>query len=215
MRKTTSPPPRRKGILSSQLGGSAMNDASGISALVAQSHDRPAAKACASCTRVDIGVHYAKVSPWRVFVGLPFVYLPILVMPFILLGGGLIYIHLRLMGAQNLKTLRDFLPAWESHRYSYKTQIVKNDCHPLARWARARAYWIFNCTFYCPFSVASLEWTSYLTKVVEIWWCPFGHAQKQNYANAAIDYSYWHVSKDAAQLHPEDRENPLWNKDAR
>ena len=153
-----------------------MNDVAGISALVAQSHDRPAAKACASCTRVDIGVHYAKVSPWRVFVGLPFVYLPILVMPFILLGGGLIYVHLRLMGAQNLKTLRDFLPAWDSHRYSYKTQIVKNDCHPLARWARARAYWIFNCTFYCPFSVASLEWTSYLTKVVEIWWCPFGHA---------------------------------------
>jgi len=66
-----------------------MNDVAGISALVAQSHDRPAAKACASCTRVDIGVHYAKVSPWRVFVGLPFVYLPILVMPFILLGGGL------------------------------------------------------------------------------------------------------------------------------
>ncbi len=153
-----------------------MNDVAGISPLVTQSHDRPAAKACASCTRVDIGVHYAKVSPWRVFVGLPFVYLPILVMPFILLGGGLIYIHLRLMGAQNLKTLRDFLPAWDSHRYSYKTQIVKNDCHPLARWSRARAYWIFNCTFYCPFSVASLEWTSYLTKVVEIWWCPFGHA---------------------------------------
>jgi len=192
-----------------------MNDAVGISALVAQSHDRPTAKACASCTRVDIGVHYKQVSPWRVFVGLPFLYLPILVMPFILLGGGLIYIHLRLMGAQNLKTLLDFLPAWDSHRYSYKTQIVKNDCHWLARWSRARAYWIFNCTFYCPFSVASLEWTTYLTKVVEIWWCPFGHAQKPNYANAAIDYSYWHVSKDIAQLHPEDRENPIWNKDGR
>ena len=44
-----------------------MNDVAGISALVAQPHDRPAAKACASCARVDIGVHYAKVSPWRVF----------------------------------------------------------------------------------------------------------------------------------------------------
>ena len=133
---------------------------------------------------------------------------------FILLGGGLIYIHLRLMGAQNLKTLRDFLPAWDSHRYKYKTQIVKNDCHWLARWSRARVYWIFNCTFYCPFSVASLEWASYLTKVVEIWWCPFGHAQKQNYAGSAIDASYWHVSKDVAKLHPEDRDNPIWNKDA-
>jgi hypothetical protein len=27
-----------------------------------------------------------------------------------MLGGGLVYLHLRLMGARNLKTLRDFLP---------------------------------------------------------------------------------------------------------
>ena len=90
---------------------------------------------------------------------------------------------------------------------------MKDDCHPWARWTRTRAYWIFNCTFYCPFSVASLEWASYLTKVVEIWWCPFGHAQKQNYAGSAIDASFWHVSKDVAKLHPEDRDNPIWNKD--
>lgn len=192
-----------------------MNDVAGISPVAAQPSALPAAKACASCARVDIGVRYKKVSPWRVFLSLPFVYLPILAMPFVLAGAGLVYIHLRLLGAQNLKTLRDFLPAWESHRYSYKTQIVKNDIHPLARWARMRAYWIFNCTFYCPFSVASLEWANYLTKVVEIWWCPFGHAQKPNYAGSAIDYSFWHVSKDVAQLHPEDRENPIWNKDAR
>ena len=192
-----------------------MNDVAGISPVIAQLGAQPAPKACQACARVDIGVHYAKVSPWRVFLGLPFVYLPILAMPFILAGAGLVYIHLRLLGAQNLKTLRDFLPAWESHRYSYKTQIVKDDCHPWARWTRTRAYWIFNCTFYCPFSVASLEWASYLTKVVEIWWCPFGHAQKENYAGSAIDYSFWHVSKDVAQLHAEDRDNPIWNKDAR
>ena len=51
------------------------------------------------------------------FVGLPFVYLPILTMPFILLGGLMVYVHLRIMGARDLKTLRDFLPPWESHRY--------------------------------------------------------------------------------------------------
>jgi len=150
-----------------------------------------------------------------VLLGLPFVYLPILAMPFILLGGALVYIHLRMMGAQNLKTLRDFLPARDSHRYEYKTQVVKNDIHPLARWARTRAYWLFNCTLYCPFSVAALEWTTYLTKAVENWWCPFGHAQKGNYAGSAIDYSFWHVSKDAKKLHPEDRDNPIWNRDAR
>lgn len=175
---------------------------------------RPLSKACQSCARIDIGVHYTKISPWRVFVGLPFVYLPILAMPFILLGGGLVYLHLRMMGARNLKTLRDFLPAWDSHRYRYKTQIVRRNSHPLARWARARAYWIFNCTLYCPFSVAALEWTTYLTKAVENWWCPFVHQQKPNYAGSAVDYSSWHVSKDNAQLHPEDRDNPIWNREA-
>ena len=175
----------------------------------------PSRKACQSCTRIDIGIRYKQISPWRVLLGLPFVYLPILAMPFILLGGALVYIHLRMMGAQNLKTLRDFLPAWDSHRYEYKTQIVKHDIHPLARWARTRAYWLFNCTLYCPLSVASLEWATYLTKAVENWWCPFGHAQKQNYAGSALDYSFWHISKDAEQLHPDDRNNPIWNKDAR
>jgi len=172
---------------------------------------QPAPRACQSCARIDIGINYDKVSPWRVFVGLPFVYLPVLVLPFVLLGGLMVYIHLRMLGARNLKTLRDFLPAWESHRYRFKTQIVKLDIHPLARWARTRAYWFLNCTLYCPFSVAALEWTTYLTKAVENWWCPFGHAQKSNYADAAIDYSFWHVSKDVAQLHPEDRDNPIWN----
>src|SRR5437667_242172 len=69
-----------------------------------------APKACESCARIDIGGQYEKVSAWRVFVALPFVYLPVLAMPFILLGGGLVYLHLRLMGARNLKKLHDFLP---------------------------------------------------------------------------------------------------------
>jgi len=174
----------------------------------------PGAKACESCHRITIGAHYDDVSPWRVFVALPFVYLPILMMPFILLGGAFVYIHLRMMGARDLRTLRDFLPAWNSHRYRYKTQIVKHDIHPWARWARARIFWVFNCTLYCPFSVAVLEWVTYLTKAVENWWCPFGHARKNEYASAAIDASFWHVSRDVAQLHPEDRENPIWNQEA-
>ena len=67
---------------------------------------------------------------------------------------------------------------------------------------------------YCPFSVASLEWTTYLTKVVENWWCPFRHERKPHYAGSAIDYSFWHMSRDVEKLAPEDRDNPIWNKDA-
>jgi hypothetical protein len=193
-------------------------DTVAVKGLAGQGHvcSTPAAsgtgtKACAHCDRITIGGNYDRVSPWRVLVGLPFVYLPVLVMPFILLGGALVYIHLRMMGASDLKTLRDFLPDWDSHRYHYKTQIVKQDIHPWARWARARFFWVFNCTLYCPFSVASLEWVTYLTKAVENWWCPFGHARKEAYASAAIDASFWHVSRDVAQLHPEDRDNPIWN----
>jgi hypothetical protein len=175
---------------------------------------RHGTKACASCDRVAIGVNYKKVSPVRIFFGLFFVYAPILLLPFILLGGLLVYAHLRLIGAENLRTLGSFLPARETHRYSYKTQIVYRDINPLARWARARSFWLFNCTMYCPFSVASLEWTTYLTKVVENWWCPFRHERKPHYAGSAIDYSFWHMSRDVAQLAPEDRDNPIWNKDA-
>jgi hypothetical protein len=170
-----------------------------------------AATHCEACDRIAIGAHYDRISPWRVLVSLPFVYLPVLMMPFILIGGLSVYIHLRLMGASNLKSLREFLPSWDSHRYSYRTQIVKEDIHPWACWAKHRIFWTLNCTLYCPFSVAALEWVGYLTKTVENWWCPFNHAQKSRYATSAIDFSFWHVSRDVAQLHPEDRDNPIWN----
>jgi hypothetical protein len=168
-------------------------------------------KACASCSRIAIGANYEAVSAWRVFLALPFIYLPVLILPFVLLGAGLAYVHLRLLGAKDLKGLGDFLPAWSSHRYTYKTQIVKRDIHPLASWARLRLFWFFNCTLYCPFSVGALEWAAYLTKAVENWWCPFGHSRKAEYASAALDGSFWHGSRDEAQLDPRDRCNPIWS----
>ena len=174
----------------------------------------PSLKACHDCQRIHIGKNFTRVSSGRSFVGLFFVYSPILVLPFVLLGGCLVYVHLRLMGATNLKTLKDFLPDWKSHRYRYKTQIVKDATHPAAGWARARAFWIFNCSLYCPISVAILEWTTYLTKAVENWWCPFRHQMKDNYKSAPLDYSYWHVTSDRAKLHAEDRDNPIWNHEA-
>ena len=188
-------------------GGSANEHDDGISPPT----DGPSLKACHDCQRIHIGKNFTRVSGGRTFIGLFFVYAPIFVLPFVLLGACLVYVHLRMMGATNIKTLKDFLPDWKSHRYRYKTQIVKDATHPAAAWARLRAYWIFNCSLYCPFSVALLEWTTYLTKAVENWWCPFKHKMKDNYKNASLDYSYWHVSSDCAKLHVEDRDNPIWN----
>lgn len=169
-------------------------------------------KACHKCDRVIIGREYAKISPFRVLFGLIFIYGPIIFLPFILLPAVLIYTHLRIMGAKDLKTLFDFLPDMKSHRYRYKTQIVSSRSPKLAFWTRGRIYWVFNCIWYCPFSIAVLEWFTYLVKVVENWWCPFAHDRKPFYAPAAIDFSYWHNPADEEKLHPDDRDNPIWNE---
>ena len=168
-------------------------------------------KACESCSRIQINKPYRKISKLRAFVGLIFVYLPIIFLPFILIAAALIYIHLRLMGAQNLKTLKDYLPERSTHRYSYKTQITYKNAPRLAFWARTKTFWLFNCTWYCPFSVGTLEWFTYLVKTVENWWCPFNHARKDEYANASIDVSYWHNTANLDQLHPDDRTNPIFS----
>ena len=166
------------------------------------------------CERVSIHRPNLEASTARIFFGLFFVYLPALIYPIILVSAGMVYIHLRLMGAQGVKGLRDFLPAWRSHRYRYKSQIVQKNRPRLAFWSRTRWFWMLNCTAYCPFSVALLEWHAYLVKMVENWWCPFEHSKKHRYAEAAIDYSYWHNELEITLLHPVDRENPIWNQDA-
>ena len=169
-------------------------------------------KACQRCDRVIIGREHVMVSPIRVFLGLPFVYGPAVFLPVILLPAFLVYIHLRMMGAQNLRTLGSFLPDKKSHRYEYKSQIVRMASPRIAFWTRTRVFWVLNCTWYCPFSVATLEWFTYLVKIVETWWCPFAHDRKAHYAVAAIDSSYWHDPANIEQLHPEDRDNPIWNE---
>lgn len=172
-------------------------------------------KACAQCERVHIGRRYKKLYSWRVFIGLPLIYLPILFLPFIMLSGLLSYLHLRMMGAKDVRSLPSFLPEKQSFRYHWSDQIVRRNPPSLALWARTRLFWIFNCTWYCPFSVAVLDWHAYLVKVVENFWCPFAHSRKENYAIAAVDQSYWHLNpQDRAQLHFEDRENPIWNEAA-
>lgn len=64
-------------------------------------------------------------------------------------------------------------------------------------------------------SVALLRYAAYLVKIVENWWCPFDHEYKHEYADGAIDKSFWHIySHEIELLHPDDRDNPIWNEDA-
>ncbi len=161
--------------------------------------------------RAIIGGNYKNVSVVRRGLGIPLIYVPILFLPFAFINAYLSYFHLRLIGAKNIKTLSDFLPKRETHRYTYKTQIVME---PTFKWSpvRTKLYWILNCTWYCPLSVALYEWQTYLVKLVESWWCPFAHGKKCCYDNAKLDKSFWHIyPEDRVKLHPEDDKNPIWN----
>jgi hypothetical protein len=171
-------------------------------------------KACETCQRVDIGKNHQKMSVPRRAIGMILVYTPILTLPFCFLSAYMTYWHLRLIGAKNLKTYSDFLPARESHRYTMKNQITMQGSFKISP-VQSRLYWILNCTFYCPSSVALFEWHAYLVKLVENWWCPFTHANKPNYDNAKIDRSFWHIyPEEVVQLTEEDKNNPIWNEDS-
>jgi hypothetical protein len=169
-------------------------------------------KACDSCSgRAEIGKNHTKVPVLQRTIGLLFVYLPILTLPFVFLSAYLTYYHLKLIGGENIKTLSDFLPARSSHRYNLKNQITMDGSFKLSL-AQSKLYWILNCTWYCPVSVALFEWHAYLVKLVENWWCPFTHEKKESYNNAKIDKSFWHIyPEDAIKLEPEDRDNEIWN----
>ena len=169
-------------------------------------------KACDSCSgRAEIGKNHNKLPVLQRTIGLLFVYLPILTLPFVFLSAYLTYYHLKLIGGENIKTLSDFLPARSSHRYTLKNQITMDGSFKLSL-AQSKLYWILNCTWYCPVSVALFEWHAYLVKLVENWWCPFTHEKKESYNNAKIDKSFWHIyPEDAIKLEPEDRDNEIWN----
>jgi hypothetical protein len=178
-------------------------------------------KACENCGpmapelgRVCIGKHHRKISPLQQYLGVLLIYVPILTLPFVILSGLISYWHLRLMGAENVKSLWDFLPDRKSFRYNMDNQITM---YPGEYYSptRYKLFWILNCTWYCPVSVGIFEWHSYLVKLVENWWCPFGHSRKNgNYREGAIDQSFWHIyPEEAVKLDPEDRDNPIWNDD--
>jgi len=162
--------------------------------------------------RIKIGENFRKQAAWKVFIGVPLVYLPIIFsIPFVIISVILVKSHLRLMGAKNILSYTDFMPDWISHRYHYKDQVTYSTG---AKWHNLRAYrwyWIFNCNIYCPLSVALFRYITYLIKIVEVWWCPFDHDKKSEYSEAAIDKSYWHLhQQDKDKLHPDDRDNSIW-----
>lgn len=179
-------------------------------------------KACDNCgpanpeiARVCIGKRHSTVSPLKQFLGVCVIYLPIATLPFVFASAYLSYWHLKLMGAENLKTFSDFLPARNSFRYNFKNQITMKPSYGLSP-TQTRLFWILNCTAYCPVSVAVFEWHAYLVKIVENWWCPFQHDKKDsNYREGAIDLSFWHIyPEDVTKLDPADRDNPIWNENA-
>ena len=107
-------------------------------------------KACESCAeRVNIGCHHRQMPVWSRAVGLLFIYLPILTLPFVITSAYLTYFSLKLVGADNVKTWGDFLPDRASHRYTMKDQITMNGSFGLSM-AQHKLFWILNCTWYCP-----------------------------------------------------------------
>lgn len=165
--------------------------------------------------RVRIGDNFLHQANWKIILGVPLIYLPIiLTVPFAALCVLVVKAHLKLIGAENLRSYWSFVPDWESHRYRLENQITYSTG---AKWHNLRGYrryWIFNCKLYCPLSVALFRYLSYLVMVVENWWCPFNHDKKAEYSDGAIDKSYWHLhSVDKMRLHPEDRDNPIWSEE--
>lgn len=172
-------------------------------------------KACDSCSdRVEIGRNHEKMSILSRGIGIILIYLPLFTFPFVFISAYLTYYHLRMVGGKNIKTLSDFLPERASHRYTLKNQIRMKGSFK-ASMAQSKLFWILNCTWYCPVSVALFEWHAYMVKIVENWWCPFTHEKKENYKNAKIDKSFWHLyPEEVSQLAEEDRNNPIWNAES-
>lgn len=163
--------------------------------------------------RVVIGRNYENQPTWKKYVGVPLIYFPLIAtIPFVVIGVLLVRAHLSYVGGMNIRSYWSFVPSWISHRYRYSNQIVYESETNKYHFRYYRWYWIFNCKVYCPMSVALFHYMTYLVMIVENWWCPFHHDKKSEYAEAAIDQSYWHIYEiERDKLQSEDRDNPIWN----
>ncbi len=163
--------------------------------------------------RVRIGSNFKKQPRWKKVIAIFLIYMPIITtLPFVIIGVFLVRAHIKYIGGSNIKSYWDFVPSKDSYRYSIKNQItVKKSLFPLEKY---KWFWIFNCNMYCTYNIALYAYMAYLIRIVENWWCPFAH-NKRDATDSFIDKSCWHIYPDRLQmLHPEDRENPLWNEDA-
>ena len=175
-------------------------------------------KSCEQChsNRISIGKTFYELPAWRRYVGAILIYLPLFFsLPFAIVGGVILWAHLKTLGAQNLKGYWDFVPKGSTHRYSKLSDQITFKMDITAPWASMKLFWAFNCNYYCPLSVGLYEWSAYLVKTVENFWCPFFHERKSGYTESSIDKSYWHIlPENEAKLHPEDRECGIWNDEA-
>ena len=163
---------------------------------------------------VRLGKNYNKQPAWKALIGVLFIYLPLFItLPFNVMTAVFVYCHLKLIGGHNIKKYTDFLPNWDSHRYTRKNQIVVDDTKlPAPR--KFKWFWLFNCKLYCPMSISLFDYISYLVKIVENWWCPFYHSKIDQYRESSVDASYWHIDADRRiKLHPEDRDSDIYNAD--
>lgn len=163
--------------------------------------------------RVMMARGFLRQPRWKIAIGVPLVYLPLLTtIPFVVITALIVRLHLTCIGAQNVRSYWSFVPGWVSHRYRYANQITYVTGANWHSFRHYRFYWVFNCKLYCPLSVALFGYLAYLVKVVENWWCPFDHDKKRDYYEGAVDRSYWHLyASEAEILHPDDRDNPIWN----
>jgi len=149
----------------------------------------------------------------RILAVIP-IFFPIFLLPFVIISALITWFHLKLIGTENLRSFKSFIPSQDSFRYRYKTQIVPKSqkSSPLRFLTRFKGYWLFNCSYYFPITVAIFSYHAYLVKLVENFWCPFAHDKKSTYSEASLDESYWHQRpEDTKLLNKEDRNNPMWS----
>ena len=62
--------------------------------------------------RVTIGANFSQQPTWKKIVGIPLIYFPLITTtPFVLLGVLLVRTHLKYVGAMNIRSYWDFVPA--------------------------------------------------------------------------------------------------------
>jgi hypothetical protein len=130
-------------------------------------------KACDQCTaagrhedRVRVSSTYKEKPLAYKLVCVLLIYLPLLSIPFVIFSGVLIARYLKIAGARDFMSYRSFLPDRQSHRYDLKSQVTMESDYRLNP-IRTKLFWIWNCTWYCPYSVALFEWHAYLMKLME------------------------------------------------